>query len=111
MGKKSGGTKSPVDHYRRQLGKHEKHMTTSRSRDSAGMSRASKYASSASNTKPKYIVRIGLVLAVLLVAIAVVYFVGFMGVVQLLYDVVEAVSVYWRGPRQSSSPRDKSGTL
>ena len=99
MGKRSSATGiRPVDQYRKQLGKHEKHlMTGGRSRD-RGLATRTKSASSESSTSPRAILRLGAVLVLLLVAIGVVYFFGFMGVVQLLYDAVEVVSAYWRGP-------------
>lgn len=100
MGKRSSATGiRPVDQYRKQLGKHEKHlMTGGRSRDRGLATRTSKSASSESSTSPRAILRLGAVLVLLLVAIGVVYFFGFVGVVQLLYDAVEVVSAYWRGP-------------
>ena len=111
MGKRSGGGKNPVDHYRRQLGKHEKHLATSRSRDAVGVSKSSKHASNSSTpVKPKFILKVGLVLVLLLIAITVIYFIGFMGVVQVLYDAVEVVTAYWRGPSQAGS-KDKSASL
>ena len=111
MGKKSGGVKSPVDHYRRQLGKHEKHLATSRSRDAIGVSKSSKHASNPSSLKPKFILKVGFVLVLLLIFIAVIYFIGFMGVIQVLYDAVEVVTAYWRGSSQGAGSKDKSGSL
>lgn len=113
MGRKSGGVKSPVDHYRRQLGKHEKHLATSRSRDTIGVSKSSKHASNSSGLKPKLILKVGLALVLLLIVIAVIYFIGLMGVVQLLYDAVEMATAYWRGPSRAGSKdnMDKSGSL
>lgn len=110
MGKRNAGgrNKSSVDQYRQQLGKHEKHMVTSRSRNATGATKTPKYASSGSrSTNLKYIVQIGAVLVLLLVAIAVVYFIGFMGVVQVLYDTVEMMNSYWRGPAKQPSPDSK----
>ena len=103
MGKKAGSVKNPVHHYRRQMGKHEKHLATSRSRDAIGISKSSKHASNSSSLKPKFILKVGFVLSLLLIVIAVIYFIGFMGVVQVLYDAVEVVTAYWRGQSQTGS--------
>ena len=103
MGKKGAGslrTKSPVDQYRRQLGKHEKHQATSKSRDLIGGKAPRNARGSGPGADPNVVLRVGATLLFLLVVIGVVYFVGFMGVVQVLYDTVEVVSSYWRGPVQ-----------
>ena len=77
---------------------------TGRSRDREAASRTSKYASSQSTSiSPRTVLMLGAVLGLLLMAIGVVYFVGFMGVLQVLYDTVEAVSGYWRGPATATT--------
>ena len=111
MGKRNATgnrAKTSVDQYRQQLGKHEKHMTTSRSRDYKGQpAKTPKYASSGSSKMSlKYILQIGVILALLLGAIAVIYFVGFMGVVQVLYDTVEMVKAYWGGSSQEANSKE-----
>ena len=104
MGKRAGArTKSPVDQYRKQLGKHEKHMATSKSR----FLKVPKHTDGGGSTVDvKYALQVVLALVLLLAFIAVIYFIGFMGVVQLLYDAVEMVSSYWRGATQM--PKDKT---
>lgn len=51
--------------------------------------------------KQKYILQLGAVLVLLLVGIGLIYFIGFMGVVQVLYDLVEWVNSYWQTRLQS----------
>ena len=101
MGKRAGlRNKSAVDQYRRQLGKHEKHLATSKSRDLIGGKAPKNTRSGGSGVDERYVLIVGAILLLLLIVVGVVYFIGFMGVVQLLYDAVEVVISYWRGPVQ-----------
>lgn len=101
MGRRSGGTQSPVDQYRKQLGKHERHIGTSKSRGLSGRRKSPNHTTSGSSMKQKYILQLGAVLVLLLVGIGLIYFIGFMGVVQVLYDLVEWVNSYWQTRLQS----------
>lgn len=109
MGKRAGlRTKSPVDQYRKQLGKHEKHLATSKSRNLIGGKAPKNTRSGGSGVNEGYVLKVGATLLCLLIVVGVVYFVGFMGVIQLLYDTVEVVNSYWRGPTKPPIVDDKA---